>query len=135
MRLVPEPNSLARWLALPFLVVAAAGAVFATWRPEFLYRLARCPWRDMTGLPCPTCGGTHAAVALAGGRWGEAWAANPAVPLGAVAVLLWSLWAVLAAFVPALRVRPRFSTAEKRATRLGVALLLAGLWIRQIVVL
>ena len=135
MQLVPEPDSLARWLVLPFLAVVAAVLVFASWQPDLIYRVSHCPWRDMTGLACPTCGGTHAAVAMAAGRWGEAWSTNPVVLLGVLAVLLWALWAFTAAFVPGLRVRPRFSSQEKRAVRIGTALVLVGLWVRQILVI
>jgi len=116
-------------------VVAAAVLALGAWQPDLLYRVARCPWRDMTGLACPTCGGTHGAVALAAGRWSEAWSANPAVPMAALFLLLWSLWAAAAAAVPALRVRPRFSSFEKRAIRIGIALVFVGIWIRQLLVI
>lgn len=48
-----------------------------------------CPFRALTGLPCPLCGGTHACAALVQGDWAGAWAANP----GALGLLaLASLW-------------------------------------------
>jgi Protein of unknown function (DUF2752) len=36
-----------------------------------------CPFRLMTGLPCPGCGLTRSWVYLAHGQWGDALAANP----------------------------------------------------------
>ncbi len=36
-----------------------------------------CPFRLVTGLPCPGCGLTRSWVYLAHGRWGDAFAANP----------------------------------------------------------
>jgi hypothetical protein len=45
-----------------------------------------CPLREVTGVPCPFCGGTTSATALAGGRLSDALAANPFVPVLAVAL-------------------------------------------------
>lgn len=36
-----------------------------------------CPFRLMTGLPCPGCGLTRSWVHLAHGQMSDAWAANP----------------------------------------------------------
>jgi hypothetical protein len=47
-----------------------------------------CPLRAVTGVPCPFCGGTTAAVALAAGDLGGALAANPLVPVLALAMLV-----------------------------------------------
>lgn len=40
-----------------------------------------CVWRQVTGMDCPGCGLTRAFVALAHGRWLEAWKFNRAAPL------------------------------------------------------
>jgi hypothetical protein len=55
--------ALASFLAARFLPVLDAG-------PE-------CPFLSVTGLPCATCGMTHAFVALAHGDLAAAWAASP----------------------------------------------------------
>jgi hypothetical protein len=49
-----------------------------------------CPFRLVTGLPCPGCGLTRSWVYLAHGRWADALAANPfgVVAMTAVLVLL-----------------------------------------------
>ena len=47
-----------------------------------------CPLREVTGVPCPFCGGTTSATALADGRLADAVAANPFVPALAVVLLL-----------------------------------------------
>jgi hypothetical protein len=39
--------------------------------------LPACPFRSLTGVPCPTCGATHAAVALLRADLPAALAANP----------------------------------------------------------
>jgi hypothetical protein len=48
-----------------------------------------CPARALTGLPCPTCGMTHAFVAVAHGDLAAAVAASPAGAL--LAALAWIL--------------------------------------------
>lgn len=58
-----------------------------------------CPFRSVTGLPCPTCGATHAVVALSRLNWGGALAANPLVTIGACALILGGLAAGTAALL------------------------------------
>jgi len=135
VRLRPENSSLARWLVLPFALAGGAGLVAVRWRPDLVLRAAHCPWRDVTGIACPTCGGTHAAAVLATGDVAGAWRANPAVPLGALVLTAWILWAVLAAAVPAWRVQLELSAGEKKAARWGAALFFVALWVRQVMVL
>lgn len=132
MRIVPEQNSLTRWLVVPFLVVGLALVAAAAWLPDLLLRVAHCPWRDLTGIPCPTCGGTEAAVNLAHGHWGAAWRANPVAPALVFGLAVWVAWALVATGVPALRVRVRLGPGEAKAARIGAALLLLLLWLRQI---
>ena len=38
-----------------------------------------CPWQQLTGCPCPLCGGTHALAATLQGDLAGAWQANPGV--------------------------------------------------------
>ncbi len=47
-----------------------------------------CAFRQLSGQPCPLCGGTHACAALAQGDIAQAWAANPGLmPLLAIAAV------------------------------------------------
>ena len=46
-----------------------------------------CPVRRLTGLPCPLCGGTTALAAAGAGHFDSAFAANPIVLLGALALV------------------------------------------------
>lgn len=135
MRLVPETSSLGRWLALPIGVMVAAGLVAAARWPALVAAAAHCPLRDLSGLPCPTCGCTEAALLLAAGRPAASLAANPLTLLGTAAVLLWGMWALAAAVWPAARVQVRFGPQEARAARILAALALLGLWLRQILLL
>ena len=79
-----------------------------------------CPLRAITGIPCPTCYGTRAMLALVAGEWGTALRLNPLVAAGGMG---------LAAFVPAAALtvvsglpRPRVSaTFATRVAWLAVA--------------
>ena len=57
-----------------------------------------CGFRQLTGQPCPVCGGTHACAALAQGDLMVAWQANPGLmPLFVIAAahaaqLAWEAW-------------------------------------------
>ncbi|MCM1071649.1 MAG: DUF2752 domain-containing protein [[Clostridium] fimetarium] len=42
--------------------------------------MPRCLFRELTGWKCPGCGSQTALMALLGGKPGEAFAANPAIP-------------------------------------------------------
>lgn len=47
-----------------------------------------CLFRQLSGQPCPLCGGTHACAALISGDLGAAWQANPGLlPVLAVAAV------------------------------------------------
>lgn len=52
--------------------------------------LPSCPFRTLTGLPCPTCGTTHALMALSEGRWQEAWLMQPLVITSLFLVFVWT---------------------------------------------
>ena len=63
----------------------AAGTVLA-WSMLPLHLPTMCPFRLVTGLPCPSCGLTHAACALAHGQIRQAERFNfAAVPLALLA--------------------------------------------------
>ena len=53
--------------------------------------LTLCLFKAMTGLPCPTCGGTRALGRLAAGDVAGAVAMNPLAALGAAALAAWAL--------------------------------------------
>jgi hypothetical protein len=78
---------------------AAVASIDLPGRPTTL-----CLLRAATGVPCPLCGGTTAAVAVGEGRLTDAVAASPLVTLGAAALVLLPL---LPASVRALLARAR----------------------------
>ncbi|HEX9030396.1 MAG TPA: DUF2752 domain-containing protein [Streptosporangiaceae bacterium] len=72
------PNALAR------LTAVASGLLALAWLPV---PHTICPFRMLTGLPCPFCGGTHAGIDLGRGNPVAALRASPLAVCGAVAVI------------------------------------------------
>jgi len=70
----PGPDAVLRASALAVLLARLAPARLAAWLPP-------CPFRAVTGVPCPGCGITRALLALAQLRVGEALALHPFAPL------------------------------------------------------
>lgn len=103
--------ALASAAAAPFARTLAAGA-------------PACAFHAVTGVPCPTCGGTRALVALAGLDVGAAFAWNPLVTLAAAAFVLGGL----VALVLAARGRGVADVAPRPWLRAFAALALAANW-------
>ena len=76
--LSPGHNALAR------LTAVASSLLVLAWLPM---PHTVCPFRMLTGLPCPFCGGTHAGIDLGRGHPVEALRASPLAVCGAVAVI------------------------------------------------
>lgn len=132
MKLVPEQSPLARLLALPLALFLAGGLIAIKLFPNLVFGLSHCPMRDITGVPCPTCGGTHSAASLAAGNWLEALQANPVIAVGMVVFMAWAFYCLVATIVPSLRRSLHLSTHEKKAARILAVLLLIGAWFWQI---
>ena len=78
-------------LAAVFCYVALAG--MAAWLTGFSGQpVYTCAFRFLTGLPCPTCGATRAALALLTGHLADAWGFNPVMTC---AYLVSPLWLIL----------------------------------------
>jgi len=73
-----------------FALVAAVSFLAARFLP-LLDIHSECPFRLVTGLPCATCGMTHAFVALARGDPGAAWSSSPLGALLAAGGWLYAL--------------------------------------------
>lgn len=132
MRLRPEISPFPRLLVWPLLAVAAFALFWLRTQPDLVLRAAHCPLKDTTGIPCPTCGGTHASVALARLDLAEAWTANPLIVLLAVGFAVWALMAAAATFVPRWRVTPVLVPREKKAARVLAATLVLLGWSYQL---
>jgi Protein of unknown function (DUF2752) len=88
-------NSATRWRALMlWLGLSAMFAVSALWRPSD-NGIILCPFRALTGYPCPGCGMTRAFSAIAHGDLWRAVRYNPLSPLLFLAAIM--VWIAAAA--------------------------------------
>jgi hypothetical protein len=95
-----------------FAAIFALSFLAARFLPVLSLHL-ECPLRALAGIPCATCGMTHAFVALAHGRLAAAAAASPAGAL--LAAGAWA-FALAAAARPALGFSwPRIGAGTARA--------------------
>lgn len=116
-----EPDLELVWL----MVLAATGIMAIAWL-TFPLQTPACAFRELTGFPCPTCGGTRCIRSLLAGHFGAAFTWNPLVFLLAAAAAAYGLYAgtVLALRLPRIRLR-----GAGNALRLGIALVVAVNWL------
>jgi hypothetical protein len=106
------------WGSVATVLILAAPVI-----PRACAWLPPCLFRTLTGFPCPTCGATRAAIALARFHPVSAWVANPLVTLGYVAFLAGGLIAGIAALAGRPLAEPRrFSLAVRAAACSAAAL-------------
>lgn len=110
------------------LFVASAGLVGGRLYPYWKQHLyVPCPLLDLTGIPCPACGGTRAIAALAQGAWLDALSWNPGVALAGSVALLWLPLGTFLLLRPSSR--PSLPTRAPAMVRWGLPLLLAANWV------
>jgi Protein of unknown function (DUF2752) len=107
-----------RRLALTWGALALTAVLLAPLATRLTPSLPVCLFRDLTGLPCPTCGTTHAALALAHLDLPGAIAFNPLATLGALAFLLGGAVAAAASLANRPLPEPRLSGAVPRSVAL-----------------
>jgi hypothetical protein len=120
-----KPKREERQLAWLWGVVAGCSLLLRPLWLELAPFVPACPFRVITGIPCPTCGTTHAAIALLEGRVGDAFAANPLAALTGICFIVGGLlapaWATLGWRVPEIP-----TPLPQLARAAIVAVLLAG---------
>ena len=89
MSVTESPAARLTKLEVALVALCAASALAAAWlQPLWQGHLdVRCPLLALFGIPCVTCGGTRAMVALVTGHGVEALAWNPMVALGGIAAV------------------------------------------------
>ena len=91
-----------------------------------------CPWRLLTGYPCPGCGGIRAMGAISTGQFEQAWLLNPVAFLACFVLIVW-----------AFRITPLIKIAQQASIKfrsqafaiqvITMALLYAFVWIAAVV--
>ena len=118
-----------RQLATLWGVLAISSLLLTPFWLAVVPLLPACPFRALTGLPCLSCGTTHAAVALLGGDVVGALRANPLATAAGISFVaggvIAPLWAL--ASLPL----PRLATPTPRTLRLALvaALILNWAWL------
>lgn len=114
------------FLSVPFVAGIIAWAALA---PESLLGWVHCPLREVTSIPCPSCGSTFAITCYANGHWQEGVLANPLLALIGVTYVLSLLWTLAVTVVPSWHGEFQFSGREKKAVRWLAALLIVINWV------
>ena len=133
MRLVPEQSPFPRLLVIPVGIILVFGAYLAHTCASALHEAAHCRFRDLTTLPCPTCGGTLAAVSLARGEILVALEASPVVALALVWLVFWVIWGLTATMVPRWRRQVKLFSGEKLGVRIAVGTAILLGWAYQFI--
>jgi len=101
-------------------MIAALLILVAPLAPRAAAFMPPCLFRSLIGLPCPTCGATHAVVALSRLDPAGALAANPLAAIGVLAFLFGGLVAGGAALADHPLREPRWSPRVRLAAILVV---------------
>ena len=127
MRIRPGDAPLARQLAVATLVVLPAAL---WWLRQFPTAFPPCLMRTVWRVPCPTCGGTRAVLAMSQGRPLDAMAINPLVTISTLALVAWAVGGLAATLVPRWRLTLEASPGEGRRLLLVMfaAILASWLW-------
>jgi len=115
-----------RQLGLFWGVTALALVALSPLASHVAPRLPSCFFRELTGFPCVTCGGTRAAVALLSGDFAGALHANPLV---AAAVIVLVGGGLAAGAIAALGRGVKEPARIPGWARAAVVLLLAANWL------
>jgi hypothetical protein len=113
------------WLSVSVSALVAAVVWFRLHLPWPV-----CTFRELTGLPCVTCGATRAAIQFLHGHFIAAWIFNPLVSAGLCAIALFDFYAVFVLVTGVGRLRiVHLTQNEKILARVLVIGFLALNWI------
>lgn len=116
------------WIALGVLVSGLLGGVLVHLHLRGVLGLPPCPFKQITGLPCASCGLTRSVMALLQGNLGDAFYWHPVGALGLLLlpmVVVWDGWR-------AFRGSPYPGLPDQDWARWAVMGILAGTWWLQI---
>jgi hypothetical protein len=116
--------------------IALAGAVLVALTyvsKQFAFPIPLCPLKELTNIPCPTCGGTRALRALSHGALLAALRLNPLVTIGALAAIPLLAYAAATALFNAPRLRFVLSPIDQRLLRIAACTAILANWVFLIV--
>ncbi len=87
-----------------------------------------CIFKDLTGVPCPTCGATRSVVHLARGEFFASFGMNPLVSLCLVIAALAFFYSLITLCVGIPRIGVILSDREKNIVRSGTVALILANW-------
>jgi hypothetical protein len=87
-----------------------------------------CVFRDLTGVPCPTCGATRSVVHLARGEFFASFGMNPLVSLCFVVAALVFFYNLVTLIIGFPRIDVILSDQEKNIVRYGTVALALANW-------
>ncbi len=116
-----------RQLGLLWGAVAVGLLALSPAAPQLTQGLPACPLKSLSGLPCPACGSTRAALALVRGEVKEALVVNPLATVAWLGLVVVGLVAGVAALVGRPLREPRWVLPT--TARLGLLGILAANWL------
>jgi hypothetical protein len=87
-----------------------------------------CVFKDLTGVPCPTCGATRSVVHLAQGEFFSSFSMNPLVSLCFVIAALAFFYSMITLIARIPRIGVILSDKEKNIVRFGTVALVMANW-------
>jgi len=115
---------------LVWLMISVATVVAATAWSALGLIWPRCPFLELTGYPCLTCGATRCSLAFLHGHFLSALRWNPLAFAALCGIAMYDLYAVVVVAVRSSRPRlVDWSALEKNGVRLAVLILIAANWI------
>lgn len=116
------------WGPIAVLFIVTAGFL-----KNFAQGLPVCIFHEITGLPCPTCGGTRSLIALSQFDLVSSFMFNPLVPLFAIGLIIFSLL-FFAGAATKRSVKVGLTQRGKKIIRYTVIALIAINWVFLIII-
>lgn len=88
-----------------------------------------CTFKNITHIPCLTCGMTRSIFSLVHLNIIDAFRMNPLVFLTILILLLWGVWSLIGVIVKPKRIRIELAPAERIIVILSVILLVIANWL------